>query len=254
MSLFTEKKRVKHTKKRSRSPLAQDTTSSDENDTTPKKSKGKLISGKLTRSDEVGIKVQVRYAHSKLNREFTPAVAFDKLPLHLLAAGELELIQETTCEIERSDRTRILTLLMYYVPLLDIADLRDQYDIIMKKVERKELRWGDNLPDRIDRALDRRLRLKDWQDKRKHTVDSSQQQTEKVQHKEEFIYCNAFNRGTCTEEATHRGRFGGREGVLLNHACSKCLYEKGICVGHAAVDDRCPFSSKSGDKMVNINI
>ena len=65
-----------------------------------------------------------------------------------------------------------------------------------------------------------------------------------VRAKEEFIYCAQFNRGTCVEAGTHKGRFAGREGVTLNHACKKCLQERGLRVGHAEVDDRCPFKIK----------
>ena len=33
--------------------------------------------------------------------------------------------------------------------------------MVMKQIERQELDWGNNLADRVDRALDRRLCLRD---------------------------------------------------------------------------------------------
>ena len=63
-----------------------------------------------------------------------------------------------------------------------------------------------------------------------------------VKAKEEFLYCNLYNRGQCTESGSHRGNFGNREGLILNHVCKKCLTEKGARVGHAEIDPRCPYN------------
>ena len=127
-----------------------------------KKSKtSKLMSGKLMRCNATDKVVQVCYPHTKLNREFTHVMEFDDLPLNLLAVGELELIVHTHDEIERRDRTNILIMLLYYLQYLEVSDLKEQYDNLMKQVEHQEINWGNALPERVDRALARRLHLRD---------------------------------------------------------------------------------------------
>ena len=204
--------------------------------------KGKLISGKLAKIDDLDIKLQVKYPHSKLNGEFTTVREFDKLTLNLFAAGEIELILRTGNEQEKQSRLKILLTVLYYSQFLDIKELRDQYDVLMKQIERAELCWSNPLSDRMEQALDRRMWLRDQAEKKSgatgHGDKKSKDKSGKL--KEEFVWCHAFNRGTCPESGTHKGKFAGREGVTLNHACNRCLQEKGICVGHAAIDDKCP--------------
>ena len=126
---------------------------SDDSQTTKK---GKLKSGKCAKIDSIDIKKQVSYPHSKLNREFVRYTNFDDLPLNIFAAGEIELILRTRVESERLARLNILLMCLYHSQFLDINEIRDQYDVLMKSVERGEYHWVDNLGDKIDRALDRR--------------------------------------------------------------------------------------------------
>lgn len=100
----------------------------------------------------------------------------------------------------------------------------------------------------MERVLDRRLRLRDQHERKISHV--SNRKGHKVEcdriigrSKDEFIYCMAFNRGDCPEANTHKGKSEGREGVTFNHACRKCLQERGLRVGHAKIDDKCPFNA-----------
>ena len=126
-----------------------------------KKAKGMLKSGRCARVDNTDIKKVVRYPHSKLNREFVSYTEFDHLPLNIFAAGEIELILRTSSESEKEARLRILLMCLYHSQFLDISEIREQYDAIMKGIERGELFWADNLTDRLDRALDHRARVID---------------------------------------------------------------------------------------------
>ena len=235
------------TKRRSTDQEHDPLSSDDDTDASNKSIKrtGKLISGKLVKVDDLDIKVQVRYPHTRLNGEFTMIKEFDKLPLNLFTAGELETIQRMYGSREGLSRIQVLLVILYYSQFLDIKELRDQYDGLMKQIERNELKWSDSLADRMDRALDRRIRLRDQCDCRVSTSVNDRKSREKERSsgrsKEEFVYCMAFNKGNCAECGTHKGRFAGREGVTLNHACRKCLQEKGLRVGHAEIDDRCPY-------------
>ena len=76
----------------------------------------------------------------------------------------------------------------------------------MKQIERQELEWGEGLADRVDRALDRRLRLKDQQIKHKPKTNKQEHGSkQQFKSKEDFIYCNTFNKGRCDEANSHRG-------------------------------------------------
>ena len=218
-------------------------TSTEESDSSPeKKKKGKLCSGRVARIESLDIKRQVLYPHAKLNGEFTSVHSYNELSLNLFMAGELETIIRMVDTAEQEARLQILLMCMYHSQFLDIEDIKDQYDVTMKMIERKELNWGDSLGQRVDRALDRRLRLKDRTGKVGEKGVKVTSKGSQSKGKEEFIYCNAFNKGVCQETNSHKGKFGMRDGVLLNHACKRCLKEKGVRVGHAEVDTRCLYN------------
>ena len=61
---------------------------------------------------------------------------FDQLPLNLFAAGEVELILRTNSEGERTARLKILLMCLYHSQFLEIREIREQYDVIMKGIER----------------------------------------------------------------------------------------------------------------------
>ena len=215
--------------------------------------KGKLKSGKCAKVDNTDIKKVVSYPHSKLNREFVRYTSFDDLPLNIFAAGELELILRAKSDAERLARTNILLMCMYHSQYLDISEIRDQYDVLLKSIERGEYHWVDNLGDRIDRALDRRARVVERENVRTKIRNSSSTNNKSNPKKAEvgnnknrrseaeFIYCLDFNKGVCNEVTSHLGRFAGRDNVMKHHICRKCWSEKGNKVGHPEIDDRCPL-------------
>ena len=83
--------------------MVENSSTSEDDTVSPRETRGKngkLISGKLVKVDDLDIKVQVHYPHAKLNGEFMAVKDFDKLPLNLFAAGEIELILRTKYERE----------------------------------------------------------------------------------------------------------------------------------------------------------
>ena len=230
--------------KRKREKCVKSESSSDEEDTSPekRKMKGKLCSGKVAQVDAVDIRRQVKYPHSRLNGAFTRVKSFGGLDLNLFVAGELETILRVESKVEERARLKILLVNMYHAVFLDIEEIKDQYDVCMKMIERDELQWGDDLAGKVDRALDRRSRLNRLRVGNVKTEKPKQKLQNVVVKKEEFIYCNLFNKGTCSETNTHKGKFGSRDNVTLNHACKRCLQEKGVRVGHAEIDPRCPYN------------
>ena len=222
---------------------------SDSSDGSSKKRRGTCLkSGRVAKVDSTDIKVVVRYPHSKLNREYVNYTSFDDLPLNIFAAGEIELILRTTNETERIARLKVLLMCLYHSQFLEVGEIREQYDVVMKGIERRELFWADGLADKLDRALDRRARVLDKESKNKASVqkikvkpESKTDSKSKTKQQDNFVYCMDYNKGLCTEGGNHLGRFAGRENVLKHHVCRKCFTEKGVKVGHPEIDDRCPI-------------
>lgn len=216
-----------------------------------KKKKGKLVSGRLEKVDEMDIVKSVKYPHSKLSTDFVTVKKFDKLPFHHLVAGELEVISRRSCgEEERQARLGILKYLAYHFAYLDTMELREQYDAIMKRVERGELRWNNNLPRRIHKSLtfrretihaerqvtDGNTRSGDAKAK-KVRQDKSEKSKKEVD--DEVVYCADYNRGKCEFSTSHMGKWSGRE-VMKLHICKRCLVEDGVKRAHTENDDKCP--------------
>lgn len=217
-----------------------------------KKKKGKLKSGRFELVDEMDIVKVVKYAHAKLDSDFVRVKKFDQLPFHHLVAGELELIGRKHCsDQERMARVGILKYLAYHFAFLDTDELREQYDSIMKRVERGELDWSSNLARKVHKsltyrreALDRERNLSDAKtravDKSKATkVNEKKGEKTKDKAQEEIIYCADFNRGKCTFSTSHLGKWAGRE-VMKLHICRKCLAEDGAKKAHTEMDETCP--------------
>lgn len=103
-----------------------------------KNKKGKkIVSGKLENVDEADIIKPVKYPHSRLDTDFVKKKMFEKLSFHLLVAGELEIIDsEKGVGCEKRARIGILTYLAYHFTYLGMSELSEQYDALMKQVER----------------------------------------------------------------------------------------------------------------------
>lgn len=218
-----------------------------------KKKKGKhkkIVSGRLQEVDKADIVKSVKYPHVKLDSDFVKSRTFDSLSFHHLVAGELEIISRLPCDSEeRSARVGILKYLAYHFAYLDTQEIREQYDAIMKKVERGELTWNSKLAKKVNKSLTfrRDARLAERKSLEEHSKRSEAKdkkpKTEKVLEKkgkeEEVIYCADYNRNKCEFSTSHLGKWAGKE-VMKLHICKKCLSEDGLKKAHPETDDKCP--------------
>lgn len=215
-----------------------------------KKGKKKLVSGRLQEIDKMDIVKVVKYPHAKLNPDFVKVRKFDSLPFHHLVAGELEIISRKTCsKEEREARQGILKYLAYHFSYLDTNELREQYDAIMKRVERGELSWSQNLPKKIHKSLafrrhtiaadrkisDEQTRKGEISKEKKSKVDRKTQR----ENEEDVFYCADYNRGKCEFSTSHLGKWAGKD-IMKLHICKKCLAEDGAKRAHPEGDEKCP--------------
>lgn len=56
--------------------------------------------------------------------------------------------------------------------------------------------------------------------------------------KEDIFYCADFNRGKCSFETSHQGKWAGKD-VMKLHICKKCLAEDGQKKAHSEQDELC---------------
>ena len=234
------------TRKRSRSPVLVTSDTDDDrdnHDTRRVHRKGKkLQSGKTAKFDDTDIRRVVRYPHSKLNQEFTNDKTFDELTLNTFVAGELEIISRVNGD-EHMSRIKLLTMIMYHSQYATFEVIKQQYDMLLKRIEREELEWDEKIELEFDRAMERRIRIEALSDSKNTNKNSKNKElNDKKKKAEDTYYCLDYNKGNCTEPKAHKGKLGTRE-VLKQHICHKCWQEKAIKVGHPEFDDRCPYKS-----------
>ena len=194
--------------------------------------KKKLVSGKCAKPDETDIKMVVRFPHEKLDPRHTTINdrCFDKLPFHLLVAGELEIAgsPEVPAE-ERLVRIQIVKTICYHKAYLKDEDLCNGYDQLVKKIEQGKEQWSESLRDKLheyyDYQANKLFREKLQLETSKNDREVKQDQTtriEKFTETEKIVYCGLYNKGKCPQPDHHEGRFSNRN-VMKWHICSRCV-------------------------------
>ena len=210
----------------------------------------KLVSGKCTKPDESDIKVVVKYAHEKLDVKHVQDWVFDRLPFHLLVAGELEiaLLQN---EPERSAGIQLAKTVCYHKQYLKDEDLRNGYDSILKRVEQGAMTWEDQLGEEPYKHYDYRtnvlLRERLHEGAGKADRADRGDRSIEVRNKEVIfedmekckpVFCMEFNRGECTQSDLHKGSFSGKRCIKW-HICRRCRRFSELC-NHLEDAPNCP--------------
>ena len=210
----------------------------------------KLISGKCTKPDESDIKQVVKYPHEKLDTKHVLDKVFDKLPFHLLVAGELEiaLIQK---DPERSKCIQVAKTICYHKQYLKDDDLRNGYNSIMKKVEQGNLNWTDDLAEELHKHYDYRAniilreRLNDSNYIAKKTDKTDRGGETKTGElifedlkRSKPVFCMEFNHNSYNNPESHEGNFGGKKCIKW-HICHRCR-QFGELRNHPELDPECP--------------
>ena len=191
----------------------------------------------------------VKFPREKLDLRHGKNREFDGLPFNLLIAGELELITSEIDQDEREARLAVAKTLCYHKNYLKDEDLRDGYDQIMKRVERRQQGWNEVLGEHLHEILDYRVNLIVREKLNEAAESSNNQPFIKVDNRKssekrremdtsaQVIYCQDFNSNRCPHPDHHEGRFAGNK-VTKWHVCKKCL-EKGKKKSHRSMDEMC---------------
>ena len=191
----------------------------------------------------------VKFAQEKLDSRYAKDRTFDKLPFNLLVAGEIEIIMRPGIhESERRARLAILRTIAYHKNYLQDEDLRDGYDVMMKKVEHGYQQWDEVLGEHLHKFLNFRVNLQAreraqaTENNRPFTkVETKRSGDRRNDYKDKVIYCQDYNNNRCPHLDHHEGKFAGNK-VTKWHICKKCA-EKGENRSHRWTDKECPLKS-----------
>ena len=160
---------------------------------------------------------------------------FSKLSFTNLVAGEIELIKRLDIATdEREAHLEILLTLAYHHDYLDIAELKQQYDATMKRVERGAAKWNPMLAERLHQDLTFRASALAHDKEKSNTAKSeagtsnktdartTKQKWDKIPSEIKLHYCMEFNKGSCIQADYHNGKLGNKN-VILFHFCCRCL-------------------------------
>ena len=194
------------------------------------RSNKKLCSGRVTKPDESDIMKPVKFAHEKLDTRHVKDRVFDKLSFPLLMAGEMELIlQKDISKEEREARVCIARTLSYHKLYLGDEDLRLGYAAVLNKVEQGQEGWSNSLAEDLHKHFEFRANVI-WREKMAGGDKNKSKDSTNIAAKDDdddepegkVIYCMEYNKGTCTSEKSHVGKFRGKK-VTKWHVCRVCL-------------------------------
>ena len=207
--------------------------SSDEDDKSFKRRKGtnKSKSGLFAKAANARIVSSELFAHAALDADFGVKDPKD-LSFHLLVAGELEIISDSSIKIkERETRIEVLKALAYKREYLSETETVKQYAGFMNKIEWGKFKWGS----RKDlRTFEQQLMFSITVESRNGNKFDKSKNKQRI-FEDRTKYCLDFNRGTCKLEKPHEGKINGQT-VTKYHICRRCLVEDNKELPHAEKD------------------
>ena len=239
------KKRAKKTRKDSSDESEASSETDSAKSITKRNGKKNIKSGKCANPDKVGLLKSVHYPHEKLNIQFVKERSFEKLSFHFLVAGEIELLLDQNNRMtlaEHNARLAIVKQLCYHREYLEIDDLRDAYDSVMKEIEQGQSDWGTHLADKIHQFCEFRSNLimrEKLQKQANGRVSTGNNNNEKTKDTE-LVYCGDFNKQSgCNFTDHHEGRFNSKP-MLKWHICRRCYNDTKEKKFHSETDGSCP--------------
>ena len=145
-------------------------------------------------------------------------IRFNDLTFRQYVAGELEIITESSIsEIEREARLRLMKKMAYLLGGYDWRQIREIYGYIATRIERGLLKWGSQMGEEIQWALQRKAGAAQTEGKKMN---------KSVQNRisggpERLWYCPSYQRGNCNKASGHEETVNGRK-VTVQHICARC--------------------------------
>ena len=135
--------------------------------------------------------------------------------------------------------------LCYHKMYLEDTDLRDGYEMILKKIEQGVLTWNHDLAAELHQHLDYRANMilrkklaekESFSKLEKRAMSDLKKPDNNGANK--VVYCLDYNLGQCQQPDHHEGRFNSKK-VMKFHICRKC-HKDGEFNTHKDSDNICP--------------
>ena len=149
-------------------------------------------------------------------------------------AGELELIaRQGISPEEKEARIGIAKVMAYHKLYLTDDELRTGYTSVLNSVEQGREPWSSNLADSLEKFYEFRANVA-WRTNNStksgggattHPAESKSPEEALDEGEGKIIYCMDYNRGTCSSDKSHVGKWKGRK-VTKWHVCKICLANK----------------------------
>ena len=230
----------------SSSSVESDSTGSDlekikESEESPRKKKsgGYRRSGK-NRSSSSYVKYPQRWPHTQLALHFacTKEKKLEELSIPEFCAGYITIL-ETSSKDKMEHRRAHLKELMYLATKYQWKNVLSYHAACLTEIERGHLRWGDSFQMLQNTTLAGAVlsapnMYKGGSYGMGARSSSGQNATEGG-----TVFCNFYQRGTCSQTADHMGFFKG-ERRLLKHICAKCWLINRKVELHSEMSADCP--------------
>ena len=205
-----------------------------------KKSGGYRRSGK-NRSSSSYVKYPQRWPHTQLALHFacTKEKKLEELSIPEFCAGYITIL-ETSSKDKMEHRRAHLKELMYLATKYQWKNVLSYHAACLTEIERGHLKWGDNFQMLQNTTLAGAvLSSQNVHKGGPNGMGTRSSSGQNVREEGGTVFCNSYQRGTCSQTADHMGFFKG-ERRLLKHICAKCwLYHRKVEL-HSEMSADCP--------------
>ena len=230
--------------------LDQDSDSEDEVRSQRVKSRGKKINHLKTKSSKRQSLIidsdeednTVIWPHELLGPKFSDysgsnTIKYKQLDSRLFIAGELSIIKSRKIsEFEKCHRLNLLFDTVFNMAFYEWPALLKLHAAILTEIESGSMYWDSDFS-RLEQQL-----LMPFPLKKVKKTERVKPQSDKRNDEERVIFCNLFQKGSCTfSELSHTAKFFGRS-TTVHHICAKCWQKSKSRQYHPESSPECPNS------------
>ena len=193
---------------------------------------------------------KMRWAHRGLEYTYrAKGLEFNDMSFHQYVAGETKIIAMSDEDEERNGRLRLMNKIAYAMDeTSNWLACRQYYAAVVVAIEMGEEEWVSNFR-RFENMLPKVVigaasTIRQGQHTaNKSTNPKSIQGKSKSRRIPEVCFCKEYNRGDCTQESPHLGKYKDEiKPVMLHHYCAKCLLKSKIKMQHPENSEACPYN------------
>ena len=222
-------------------------STSDSSDDEKSRSRGKrnsrkLRSGITEKPKDADVTIKLKWATSMLDSK--ESVDFDDLAFDQYVFGETCILNKKGIDKkEKETRTYLMKRISKLIPKFGFSKAKELYREVLQSIEKGEFAWDDWYKiQRIENEIKfDHVRIEDTIfEKLNPNAVKNIKPTAKLPEK---VWCKAFNKGNCTFQTHHKGKFNGQE-VKVWHICRVCYSKDKSVKMHRENSDECCYKQE----------